>query len=112
MIAQVRRRNRSERSLGFRRTIMAGLEAILILSLLALGLIAWWLIARYAHQSRMSDHRPACSNCFYPLGGWSSSRCPECGVDVKSQGVRTGPQISLHLLQFAVIVLAFITVGP
>jgi hypothetical protein len=91
---------------------VAGHEALLLIALLATGVITWWLIARRKHQTVMGDHRPACANCLYPLGGWSSSRCPECGADVKDLGVRTGPQFSLHLLHFAVIILAFIIVVP
>lgn len=65
-----------------------------------------------ARAAGMSQATPVCAGCHYRLGGWTSPRCPECGVDVRVSGVRTGPRPSQFLLGLVVILLSLFIVAP
>lgn len=60
----------------------------------------------------MSEHTPVCAKCFYRLGGWTSSVCPECGSDVRRVGVRTGPSCSRSSAHAAVVGLTLLLIAP
>lgn len=50
------------------------------------------LRVRRARAAGACDARPCCTGCWYPLGGWSGSNCPECGADATVRGVACGPR--------------------
>ena len=60
----------------------------------------------------LTQERPGCAKCFYTLGGWSSSICPECGADARLAGVRVGTSTMQSSLQILVIVVALVIVAP
>jgi hypothetical protein len=49
-----------------------------------------WLRVRRSRSAGATDARPCCTRCWYPLGSWSGSKCPECGADARVLGVATG----------------------
>jgi hypothetical protein len=68
-----------------------------VLLLLLVAVVTVVVIAALVLQEKwrirvagISESRPACPRCFYPLGGWGSSRCPECGCDIRVEGARIG----------------------
>lgn len=61
-------------------------------ALVARNAIVDALERRRVASAGISTARPGCAGCLYPLGGWSSSHCPECGSDVETLGVRIGPK--------------------
>lgn len=87
-----------------------------VITLLALGIACIAIertirSRREVQRSGMSDAHPVCANCLYPLGGWSSSHCPECGADVAKIGVRIGAQTPRMLLTIIIVLGAFFGVG-
>jgi hypothetical protein len=64
------------------------------------GLAIWYLMPKESAGSAP----PGCGRCGYPLGSWSSPKCPECGADVRETGVRTGAR-RVGRLAFVLVVL-------
>ena len=71
-----------------------------------------WREERRARAAGMSETTPVCSQCHYPVGSWSSPRCPECGSDIRQVGVRTGPRISAFLFGLVILLVGFFIVAP
>jgi hypothetical protein len=69
--------------------------------------VSLWLRVRRARAAGASDAAPCCVRCWYPLGGWSGSTCPECGADARALGVANGPRFGRALA----LVLALCTAG-
>jgi hypothetical protein len=89
----------------------SGFEILLVAALIAAGVIVWRLLS-HRTDSTISDHRPVCAACSYPLGGWSSPRCPECGADAREIGVRVGPRVWRQVLMIAMVALSLFVIGP
>ena len=87
------------------------LLAILFLVLLMIA-AAISIRERYvARRAGMSSTRPVCAACMYPLGGWSTSRCPECGADAQEVGVRIGPETPRHVLSALIVLVGIFGIG-
>jgi len=56
------------------------------------AMVGLGLRMRRSRAAGASDARPCCARCWYPLGGWSGSNCPECGADARALGVANGPR--------------------
>jgi hypothetical protein len=82
---------------------------ILVIGALAFDL---WREERRARAAGMSEITPVCSQCLYPVGSWSSPKCPECGSDIRQVGVRTGPRISAFLFGLVVLLVGFFVAAP
>ncbi len=89
---------------------MAIALVILLLAVPVVVQVAWEV--RTVRRAGMSDATPVCANCHYPLGGWSSPRCPECGKDIQAIGVRTGPRIQQVGLGVLVVLSSIFVIGP
>jgi hypothetical protein len=74
------------------------LLAFALLIVLMIAIIAVAIGRRRAKRAGIGPNTPVCANCLYPLGGWSSPTCPECGSNVMRIGVRIGPQTPRQLL--------------
>ena len=85
----------------------------LLILLVAVAVVVQIVLeVRTARRAGMSEATPVCANCHYPLGGWSSPRCPECGQDVQAIGVRPGPHVRRIGLRVLVVVCSIFVVGP
>jgi hypothetical protein len=87
---------------------MSCMFVLLVPGLLLLGVAAarWRADAARFRRAGVDGARPGCASCLYPLGGWSGPRCPECGVDVRESGVRTGPTTSRRMAGWGAGLLA------
>jgi len=59
--------------------------------------VSLWLRVRRARAAGAADASPCCVRCWYPLGGWSGSNCPECGADARALGVANGARFGRAL---------------
>lgn len=86
---------------------------VIVIALVLLGMSARIVREIYiARRAGMSERTPVCANCFYRLGGWTSSVCPECGTDLLKEGVRTGPRVSKSLAELVFILVTLVVVAP
>jgi hypothetical protein len=93
---------------------MAMILVPIFIFILVIGALAFD-ICREESRARavgMSETTPVCSQCHYPVGSWSSPKCPECGSDIRQVGVRTGPRISAFLFGMVILLMAFFVVAP
>ena len=90
----------------------------LVLGVLLVGVIVALVIVpllfrelRTMRRAGMSQHAAVCASCHYPLGGWSSSRCPECGADCESDGVRVGLS-TIRPVRYGLMIATFLLGAP
>lgn len=88
--------------------IIAGLINFIITALLLATIVSiplFWLERRRFRGLGISDASPACGKCLYPMRGWGSPVCPECGSSTLKVGVITGSTKARRLA------LCFVTCG-
>lgn len=62
----------------FRRGLT--LDGVLVALVGFLGPMVWVAISERTLTRRLRSHEMAlCPSCGYPVDGWASERCPECG---------------------------------
>ncbi len=88
-----------------------------ILTIAIVPVIAWLIFvavqdSRAMRRAGVGAGRSGCANCFYPLGGWSSSTCPECGTDVCERGVRVRSKAPRLILLIAVLAGSILVARP
>lgn len=94
------------------RSVTIFLPLLLLLAWCAWGVARLVRERRQMRQARISDARPACARCLYPLGGWTSPSCPECGIDVRREGVRVAPRGRALAVTIALVALTILLVTP
>lgn len=69
--------------------VFALLVLLLLVSAVSIagGVVRATNSARRIRRAGIGPYRPGCPACLYPLGGWTSPRCPECATDVAEHGV-------------------------
>ena len=75
-----------------RRMMLATALMLPCLIVAVFAMVGLGLRMRRSRAAGASDARPCCARCWYPLGGWSGSNCPECGADARALGVANGPR--------------------